>query len=77
MQEKELIIKDMAFVIHADMKFGIKPTSNAASVRWLNLALAWAIRHKRKELEKIIQEYLDDENETETKPVFALAMNAI
>lgn len=77
MKTDELLIKDMAFAIHADMKSGMKPTSNSASVRWLNLALAWAIRHKRKELEKIIQEYLDDENETETKPVFALAMNAI
>lgn len=77
MNEKEYLISEKAFIIHADMKFCIKPTSNAASVRWLNLALAWAIRHKRKELEKIILEYLDDEIETETKPAFALAMNAI
>ena len=77
MQNKELIIKDMAFAIHADMKFGINPASTAASIAWLKLALAWAVRHKRKELEKIILEYLDDEIETETKPAFALAMNAI
>lgn len=77
MHEKEEVIRDMAFIIHADMKFGIKPTSYSASVRWLKLALSWAIRHKRKELEKIIMEYLDDEIETEIKPVVAMAMNAI
>ena len=77
MQEKELIIKGMAFVIHADMKFGINPASNNASIAWLKLALAWAVRHKRKDLEKIILEYLDDEIETDVKPTVALAMNAI
>ncbi len=77
MNEKEYLISEKAFIIHADMKFGIKPTSNGASVRWFKLALAWTVRHKRKELEKIIQEYLDDESEAETKPTFALAMNAI
>lgn len=77
MQIKELIIKDMAFAIHADMKFGINPASNAASIAWLKLALAWAIRHNRKALEKNIREYLDDEIETEIKPVVSLAMNTI
>ena len=77
MQEKELIIKDMVFVIHADMKFGINPASNHASIAWLKLALAWAIRHKRKELEKAILEYLDDEVEIEVKPTVALAVNTI
>lgn len=67
----------MAFAIRADMKFGVKPASNSASVRWLKLALAWAIRHKRKELKKIILEYLDDEIESENKPVIVLSMNIV
>ena len=77
MKEKEQAIKDKAFVIHADMNFGINPMSNNASIAWLKLALAWTIRHKRKELEKIILEYLDDEIETEVQPTVALAMNSI
>ena len=77
MQEKEQIINDMAFAIHADMKFAIKPASHAGSVAWLKLALAWAIRHKRKELEKNIREYLIDEIETGLKPAVAVVLSTI
>ena len=73
----EEFIRARAYMIYADMQHGINPASNKTSIAWLKLALAWAIRHKRKELEKIILEYLNDGSETEKIPEFALAMNAI
>lgn len=73
MREKEEIIRNMAYAIHADMRYGIKPASHDASVEWLNLALAWARRHNRKALEKEIMEYLCTRTEYELEPTEMLA----